>query len=70
MSYYALVTVEYELLFMLAYAILLCLWIIIEDKLSHFGHSSFLFLLPQRQQFMQQMNGEHDLRRAFFYVKT
>lgn len=69
MSYYALVSVEYEMLFMMAYCGLLALWILFEDKLMHFGFSSLLLQVVHRQQFAQ-ITVENDMRRAFFYVKT
>lgn len=69
MSYYALVSVEYEMLFMMSYAGLLCLWILLEDKVLHYGYSALIVQLVNRQRLLQQTTAGQDLRRAFFYVK-
>lgn len=66
MSYYALVSVGYELLFMSAYVCLLAQWIRLEDKQAYFGHTSFFDFHPHRSRLDDL--GQHLLRRTFFYV--
>lgn len=68
MSYYALVSVSYELLFMFCYVGVLYQWIINEDKLLHHGKSMLSSQGITTSHFIRPLKTNHDLRWAFFYV--